>query len=286
MEQPMNSRILPYFLISPVVIFLLAFFIYPFVLVSQQAFQGDSGTWTLNNFQDVISYWKFPISLKNTLLLAVAVVPIQLALALLMATMVSRMGKGRDLILYVWTIPLGISDLAAGIIWLAIFEQSGFLNSMLSGLGLIERPMNLLSYQSPIIVFTAIALAEIWRATAIMLVILVAGIGLIPKEYYEAADVFGASKWKQFIRITFPLLRPSLQTALVLRVILAFEIFAVVAALGGTLFPVLMGETYAYQFDLLNSGAAAAIALIILGISIAFTMVILRVLRVPKGASI
>jgi multiple sugar transport system permease protein len=282
----MNSRILPYVLILPVVVFLLAFFIYPFVLVSQQAFQGDDGGWTLSNFQDVISYWKFPISLKNTLLLAAAVVPIQLALALLMATMVSRMNKGRDLILYVWTIPLGISDLAAGIIWLAIFEQSGFLNSMLSGLGLIERPMNLLSYQSPLIVFTAIALAEIWRATAIMLVILVAGIGLIPKEYYEAADVFGASKWKQFIRITFPLLRPSLQTALVLRVILAFEIFAVVAALGGTLFPVLMGETYAYQFDLLNSGAAAAIALIILGISIAFTIIILRVLRVPKGASI
>lgn len=282
----MNSRILPYVLILPVVVFLLAFFIYPFVLVSQQAFQRDDGGWTLSNFQDVISYWKFPISLKNTLLLAAAVVPIQLALALLMATMVSRMNKGRDLILYVWTIPLGISDLAAGIIWLAIFEQSGFLNSMLSGLGLIERPMNLLSYQSPLIVFTAIALAEIWRATAIMLVILVAGIGLIPKEYYEAADVFGASKWKQFIRITFPLLRPSLQTALVLRVILAFEIFAVVAALGGTLFPVLMGETYAYQFDLLNSGAAAAIALIILGISIAFTIVILRVLRVPKGASI
>jgi multiple sugar transport system permease protein len=282
----MNSRILPYVLIFPVVVFLSAFFIYPFVLVSQQAFQGDDGGWTLSNFQDVISYWKFPISLKNTLLLAAAVVPIQLALALLMATMVSRMNKGRDLILYVWTIPLGISDLAAGIIWLAIFEQSGFLNSMLSGLGLIERPMNLLSYQSPLIVFTAIALAEIWRATAIMLVILVAGIGLIPKEYYEAADVFGASKWKQFIRITLPLLRPSLQTALVLRVILAFEIFAVVAALGGTLFPVLMGETYAYQFDLLNSGAAAAIALIILGISIAFTIVILRVLRVPKGASI
>lgn len=282
----MNSRILPYVLILPVVVFLLAFFIYPFALVSQQAFQGDDGGWALSNFKDVISYWKFPISLKNTLLLAAAVVPIQLALALLMATMVSRMNKGRDLILYVWTIPLGISDLAAGIIWLAIFEQSGFLNSMLSGLGLIERPMNLLSYQSPLIVFTAIALAEIWRATAIMLVILVAGIGLIPKEYYEAADVFGASKWKQFIRITFPLLRPSLQTALVLRVILAFEIFAVVAALGGTLFPVLMGETYAYQFDLLNSGAAAAIALIILGISIAFTIVILRVLRVPKGASI
>ena len=281
----MNARLLPYILILPVTLFLCLFFLYPFVLVAQQAFSTGAG-FTLDNFREVVSYWKFPISMKNTLLLAAIVVPIQLALSLLMATMVSRMQKGRDMVLYIWTIPLGISDLAAGIIWLAIFEQSGFLNSMMSGLGVVDKPVNFLSYQHPGVIFLAIALAEIWRATAIMLVILVAGIGLIPKEYYEAADVFGASKWKQFLRITLPMLRPSLQTALVLRVILAFEIFAVVAALGGTLFPVLMGETYAYQFDLLNSGAAAAMALIILAISIGFTLIILRVLRVPKGASI
>ncbi|MDE0344864.1 MAG: sugar ABC transporter permease [Boseongicola sp.] len=281
----MNARLLPYVLILPVTLFLCLFFLYPFLLVSQQAFSTGAG-FTLDNFREVTSYWKFPITMRNTLLLAAAVVPIQLALALLMATMVNRMQKGRDLVLYVWTIPLGISDLAAGIIWLAIFEQSGFLNSMMSGLGLVEKPVNLLTFQNPGIVFLAIMLAEIWRATAIMLVILVAGIGLIPKEYYEAAEVFGASPWKRFLRITLPLLRPSLQTALILRVILAFEIFAVVAALSGTLFPVLMGETYAYQFDLLNSGAAAAMALIILAISIAFTLIILRVLRVPKGATI
>lgn len=281
----MTTRFLPYVLILPVTLFLCVFFLYPFVLVSQQAFFSDGG-FSMDNFREVTTYWKFPISMRNTLLLAVAVVPIQLALALLMATMVSKMQKGRDLVLYVWTIPLGISDLAAGIIWLAIFEQSGFLNSMMGGLGLIDEPISFLSFQNPVMVFVAIALAEIWRATAIMLVILVAGIGLIPKEYYEAAEVFGASPWKRFLRITLPLLRPSLQTALVLRVILAFEIFAVVAALGGTLFPVLMGETYAYQFDLLNSGAAAAMALIILAISIGFTLIILRVLRVPKGATI
>lgn len=281
----MNARFLPYVLILPVTLFLCLFFLYPFVLVSQQAFSGENG-FSLDNFREVVTYWKFPISLKNTLLLAAAVVPVQLALSLLMATMVNRMQKGRDMVLYIWTIPLGISDLAAGIIWLAIFEQSGFLNSMMSGLGIIDRPVNFLSYQHPGIVFLAIALAEIWRATAIMLVILVAGIGLIPKEYYEAAEVFGASPWKRFWRITIPMLRPSLQTALVLRVILAFEVFAVVAALGGTLFPVLMGETYAYQFDLLDSGAAAAMALIILAISIAFTLVILRALRVPKGAGV
>lgn len=281
----MNPRLLPYILILPVTLFLFAFFLYPFALVSKQAFTTGAEL-SLDHFRDVVGYWKFPISLKNTLLLAAIVVPVQLALALLMATMVNRMEKGRDLVLYVWTIPLGISDLAAGIIWLAIFEQSGFLNSMLGGIGLIDRPVNFLSYQHPAIVFAAIALAEIWRATAIMLVILVAGIGLIPKEYYEAAEVFGASPWKRFLKITLPLLRPSLQTALILRVVLAFEVFAVVAALGGTLFPVLMGEIYSYQFDLLNSGAAAALALIVLAISIGFTLIILRALRVPKGATI
>ena len=282
----MQSRILPYILILPVTLFLCVFFLYPFILVAQQAFASPTGGWSLDAFREVVGYWKFPVTLQNTFLLAAAVVPVQLALSLLMATMVSKMKRGRDLVLYVWTIPLGISDLAAGIIWLAIFERSGFLNSMLIGLDVIDRPANLLTYQNPWIVFLAIALAEIWRATAIMLVILVAGIGLIPKEYYEAAEVFGASPWKRFLRITLPLLRPSLQTALILRVILAFEVFAVVAALGGTLFPVLMGQTYAYQFDLMNNRAAAAMALIILAISIAFTLVILRALRVPKGATI
>lgn len=281
----MNARLLPYLLVLPVTLFLGIFFLYPFVLVAQQAF-GTGAGFTLDNFREVVGHWRFPISFRNTMLLAAVVVPIQLALSLLMATMVSRMGRGRDLVLYVWTIPLGISDLAAGIIWLAIFEQSGFLNSMLTGLGLAGSQINFLSYEHPAMVFVAIALAEIWRATAIMLVILVAGIGLIPKEYYEAAEVFGASPWKRFLKVTLPLLRPSLQTALILRVVLAFEVFAVAAALGGTLFPVLMGEIYAYQFDLQDGGAAAALALIVLAISIAFTLVILRALRVPKGAKI
>ncbi|SHG47035.1 carbohydrate ABC transporter permease [Cognatishimia maritima] len=281
----MNARLLPYVLIAPVTAFLCVFFLYPFFLVAQQAFTTGNG-FTMDNFREVVGYWKFPISMRNTFLLALAVVPIQLALSLLMATMVNKMKRGRDLVLYVWTIPLGISDLAAGIIWLAIFEQSGFLNSMLHGLGVVDQPTSFLSYQNLTVVFIAIMLAEIWRATAIMLVIIVAGIGLIPKEYYEAAEVFGASPWKRFVKVTLPLLRPSLQTALILRVVLAFEVFAVVAALGGSTFPVLMEQIYENQFLLQNSGTAAALALIVLAISIFFTLIILRALRVPKGATI
>lgn len=281
----MPQRALPYLLLLPATLFLCVFFIYPFLLVGWEALSQD-GALTLEHFRTMAGNWKFSSAFWNTMLLALAVVPVQLALALFMASLVMRMRTGRDLVLYIWTIPLGISDLAAGIIWLAIFENTGFLNSMLSGLGIIEQPITWLGYQNKGTIFLAVVLAEIWRATAIVLVILVAGMGLIPKEYQEAAEVFGAGPWKRFTRVTLPLLRPSIQTALILRTILAFEVFAVVATLGGTNFPVLMGETYQWQFALQDRHVAAAYALVILAISIAFTLVFLRALRVPKEAQI
>ncbi len=282
----MYSRKLPYLLLLPSTLFLCVFFLYPFVLVGWQAFVTDTGDFTSEHFMEMASHWKFNTALINTLLLALAVVPFQIVLALYMATLVNGMKRGRDLILYIWTIPLGISDLAAGIIWLAIFEQTGFLNSLMQGLGFIEQPIGFLGYQNKGTIFVAIMLAEVWRATAIVLVILVAGMGLIPKEYYEAAEVFGASRWKQFTRITLPMLKPSLQTAMILRVILAFEVFAVVVALGGTNLPVLMGEIYTWQYDLRDSSVAAAYALVVLAISIGFTLLIMWGLRTPKGARV
>ncbi len=278
-----DPRLLPYLLIAPSLAFLGLFFVYPFVLVAMEAFQVDGG-WTLANFETMVGDWKFSTAFRNTLLLAAIVVPVQVVLALAMSVLVLKLSTGRDLILYIFTIPLGISDLAAGLIWLAIFEQTGFLNSMLSGLGIVDRPGIWLGYQDKTTLLIAVALAEIWRATAIVLVILVAGMSLIPKEYYEAGEVFGAGPWQRFVKITLPMLRPSLQTALILRTILAFEVFAVVAALAGTNLPNLMGETYNWQFALQDRGVAAALALVILGISIAATLVFLKVLAVPKGA--
>lgn len=131
-----------------------------------------------------------------------------------------------------------------------------------------------------------IAMAEIWRATAIMVVILVTGIGPIPKEYDEATKALGASRRQRFRKITLPLMHPLLQMALALRIILAFEVFAVVAAPGCTLFPVLRGQTCEYPFDLNNCLAAVAMALTILAISIGFTLLVLHLLRVPTEARI
>ncbi len=278
-------RHLPYLLLAPATLFLLVFFIWPFSLVAIDSLTAN-GQWTLDNFVRMASHWKFRPALQNTLLLMAVVVPVQLAMALGMSSVVTRLTRGRSAILYIFAIPLGISDLAAGLIWLSIFQQTGFLNSALHDMGLVDKPILFLSYQHPMVIFLSVAMAEIWRATAIMMVILVAGMGLIPKEYGEAAEVFGASRWQRFARVTLPMLKPSLQTALILRVILAFEVFAVVMALAGSQMPVMMSETFNWQFALQDRGVAAAYAMVILATSVGFTLLILRLLRVPKEARI
>ncbi|PZA07262.1 MULTISPECIES: carbohydrate ABC transporter permease [unclassified Meiothermus] len=273
-----SERYIPYLLVLPSVIFLLFLFAWPLVEALLLSVRGSEG-WTLEHFQRMAADLYFKDAVKYTVLLAVVVVPLQVILALGMAMLLGGISKGRDLFLYVWTIPLGISDLAAGLVWLSIFTERGYLNSFLQALGLIQEPRLWLSYETPAMLFLAVVAAEVWRATAIVFVILVAGLQLIPKEYGEAAEVFGATPWRRFWRVTLPLLMPSLQVALILRTILALEVFAVVVALGGRNLPVLAGEAYFWYNAYQNPGVAAAYAVLILGISGLATLLYLRLLR-------
>ena len=278
-----QSRLLPYLLIAPATIFLLLLFVVPLVQTIALAF-AENGQTSLGNFRKMLADINFGISLTNTFLLVAVVVPLQIAFALAMAMMLQKLEKGRDLVLWIWTVPLGISDLAAGLVWLSIMQDRGYLNSALDALGVIDGPANWLSYEAPVSMFVAVVLAEVWRATAIVLVILVAGLQLVPKEYAEAAEIFGARPWTRFVKITLPLLKPSIQSALILRTVLAFEVFAVVYALSGRNFPVLVGEAYAWQHVNQNNGVAAAYAILVMIISLAATIVYIRALRVDPEA--
>jgi multiple sugar transport system permease protein len=269
---------LPYALIAPATVFLILLFVVPLVQTIWLSFDSASG-FGLANYQRMVGDLNFGVAMRNTFILVLVVVPVQLALALAMAMMLQSMTVGRDVILWVWTIPLAISDLAAGLVWLAILQDSGYLNTVLYQLGVIEFQVSRLTYETPVALFISVALAEIWRATAIVLVILIAGVQLIPKDYAEAASVFGAGRWTIFRKITLPLLKPSIQTALILRTVLAFEVFAVVYAIGGRNLPILVGEAYQWQNENQNYGVAAAYAVLIMVISLAATVLYLKVLR-------
>ena len=266
----------PYLLLLPATLFLLAFFVWPMLQALVLAVQTSTSAFTLDNVQKMVHDLNFGDALRNTLLLLIVIVPLQVVLALIMALLINAGLRFAGFFLYVWTIPLAISDLAAGIVWLAIFTERGYINSFLNELGLRQIPF--LSYENPAGIFTAVVAAEVWRATSIVMVILVAGLQMIPKDYGEAAEVFGATGWQRLRYVTLPLLRPSLQVALVLRTILAFQVFAVVVALAGNTLPVLAGEAYNWYGNYRDVGVAAAYAMLILALSIINTVIYLRVL--------
>src|SRR5207244_11660860 len=111
-------------------------------------------------------------------------------------------------------------------------------------------------------------IAESWRATAIVLIILIAGLQLIPRDFFEAADLFGADRIRRTIHVVLPLLRPSLQSALIIRTIFAFQTFAVVFALAGRNMPVLAGEAYVWYAGNSTEHLAAAYAVVVVGLPV------------------
>jgi len=282
-RRALRKHITPYLLLAPSLLFLLIFFAWPMVQALVLAFQDANGAWSLQPVERMVGDLRFGEAVKNTLLFALVVIPLQTVLALAMALLVTSNLKGAGLFLYLWAIPIGISDLASGVVWLSIFTDRGYVNSILVGLGLSDTGLPFLSYENPVSLFACAAIAEVWRATSIMMVILLAGLQVIPRDYAEAAEVFGAGAWQRFRFVTLPLLRPSLQVALILRTILAFQVFAVVIALAGRQLPVLAEEAYQFYYTIRSPNTAAAYAVLIMLFSVVFTAVYLRFLRVPDA---
>ena len=277
-----TEDILPFALLLPSVIYLGLLILIPMIQALLLAVQADSGTFTTEFIDRMTGDVNFSDAWRNTLLLLVLIVPLQIVLALAMALLIHSRFKGHGVFLYIYAIPLAISDLAAGILWLSIFTERGYLNTVGQGVGLIQTPPVYLSFENFGGLLAAIVIAESWRATAIVMVILVAGLQLIPRDYFEAADLFGANRIRRTIHVVLPLLRPSLQSALIIRTIFAFQVFGVVLALAGRQLPVLGYEAYDWYYNNRNEHIAAAFATLILVLTIAVTIVYMRLLRVRE----
>lgn len=272
----------PYLLLLPSLVYLAIFFAVPMIQAFGLAFQDTNNNWGLASWRTMLTDAKFRDALITTLELVIVIIPIQFVLAMAMALVINAKLKLSGLWLYIYALPLGISELAAGITWYAIFTQRGWLNSFLQSVGIIDKPFVFLSYEHRNWLIFAIVMAEAWRATSIVMIILVAGLQGIPKDYLEAADVFGATFWQKVTRVILPLLRPSIQVALILRTILAFQAFAVVIALAGQAITVLSAESYRWYQNYRDPHVAAAYAALILALSIVSTILILWLVPVRE----
>lgn len=273
----------PWMLLLPSLVLMAALFGWPLLQGVLAAF-GNGHGFTPANWQRLFGDPYFLKALRNTLLLLVIVVPIQLVLAVGMALLLQARPRFAGGHFYLWCLPLAISELAAGLVWLSIFGDRGYLNSLLVWLGLSRDGVQWLNYQHTGTMLLAVGLAEIWRATSLVFVIVVAGVQLIPRDYDEAAQVFGAGLWQRLRHVTLPLLAPSLQAALILRTILALQAFAVAQALTGRDFPLLVGETYQWYSNLQNPAVASCVSLVVLAISLGTAVLYLRTVRQPEAA--
>ena len=175
------------------------------------------------NYADVLQDKDFWNATKNTLLITLITVPgalvVGLGLALLANLPFRRRWPVRLALLLPWALPLSF----VGLIFAWFFHtEYGVVNDVMRRLGAAEPTMWLLT---PAWAFTAICASIIWKTSSFMALILLAGLQMIPRTLYEAAEVDGASKWQQFKEITIPMLMPSIIVALIFRTIAALQTF-------------------------------------------------------------
>jgi multiple sugar transport system permease protein len=273
-----TPQLLPFTLLFPSMAFLAVLILVPMAQAIFLSIVTADGGFSLETFRHMFADATFGNAWRNTFVLLLLIVPLQVALALAIALLVNSRFRGHRLFFLIYSVPLAVSDLAAGILWLAAFTERGYLNSALQSAGVIAQPVLWLSFDNFAGLVTAIVIAESWRTTAMVLLVLVAGLELIPRDYLETAELLGASRIRRTVNVVLPLLRPSLQSALIIRTIFAFQTFAVVFALAGRNLPVLAGEAYTSYVATQDEHLAAAYGVVILALSIVAIAVYLRLL--------
>jgi ABC-type sugar transport system permease subunit len=226
-----SEKTLGVLLLAPAFLLLALIVVYPIGKLIWNSFfdlrlSGGTGAvkfvgW--ENYALVLTDRDFWNATKNTVLITLITVPgalvVGLGLAMLANLPFRRKWPVRLALLLPWALPLSF----AGLIFAWFFHtEYGVVNDVFRRFGADEPTMWLLR---PNWAFTAICATIIWKTSSFMALILLAGLQMIPKSLYEAAEVDGASKWQQFWQITIPMLMPSIIVALIFRTITALQTF-------------------------------------------------------------
>lgn len=245
----MNKRKIPYLLLLPAFLFYGVFWLYPVLSGAKEVFTDLNGDFTLlGNFKLMAQSELFSESVMNTAIFAAVSVIAQYLLALVLAVLLSRKFKGSKLLMFVSMIPMAITPTAVAILWKTGLMGDGWINTLLMNLHLISEPLQFMNVDGLSAVFLVI-LIDTWTVTPSVMIILVAGLQGVQKELKEAAFLFGADKWQIFKDIVLPILKPSITTSVIMRLIAAVQVWAIaVMVLGYSKVPFLV-ERVAFYVD-------------------------------------
>jgi multiple sugar transport system permease protein len=179
----------------------------------------------LGNYTRLFADEVFWLALEHTGLFVAVSVALEVVLALAIALVIDddRVALAR-VTRVLLLVPWGVPPVVNGLLWSFIFNaQYGYLNRALLALGVIGEPINWLGDAR--LAMGAVIVAYVWRTTPFNILLYHAGLRGIPRDFYEAAQVDGASGWRSFWHITLPLLRPIIAVSLILRTTFAFMVF-------------------------------------------------------------
>ena len=238
---------------------------------------------TKPEFVGVQNYVELPDSrlcgkaLWNTVLFSALYVPLVMILSFAVALILNRGVRGEALFRVLYFLPVVSSPTAVGLLWVWIYsEDNGALNGILGVFGV--EPIKWLGAK---MVLWSVVIANVWGAIGEGMIIFLAGLQAIPKEHYEVAHIDGASFWQRLRIVTLPAMAPSLFFQAVLATIHAFQAFDYIYILtrtgnGNSSFPTLVFSIYREGFRFFRMGDAAAQAVVLTAIILAFTWVYFR----------
>ncbi|HEX3040773.1 MAG TPA: sugar ABC transporter permease [Solirubrobacterales bacterium] len=222
-----SERKLAWMLCAPAVVAMLLVTAYPIayaVVLSLQnvdlRFPDENSFAGLSNYTTVLTSSLWWTDIFNTVFLMVTTVAIELVLGMAIALVMHRAIFGRGVVRTSVLIPYGIITVVAAFAWqFAFAPETGFVNN----LPLISDNMDW--FGGRFSSFAVIIMAEVWKTTPFMALLLLAGLVTIDDQLYEAARVDGATAWQRFTRITLPLMKPAILVALLFRTLDAFRVF-------------------------------------------------------------
>jgi ABC-type sugar transport system permease subunit len=185
-----------------------------------------------DNYVEAAQDPRFWDALAHTLLFTAATVTIELTLGCVLALAMNRAFRGRALVRAAILVPWAIPTVVSALLWRFMFEgQSGIMNAMLVETGILrEAPVWFISSE---LAWVPAVLADVWKTTPFVALLLLAGLQNIDASLYEAARIDGASAWRQFRYVTLPLLKPAILVALIFRTLDAFRVFDLIYVMTG-----------------------------------------------------
>ena len=250
--------------LAPLLIYILGFNLLPIAYATFLAFSDYlSGSFpSLSSFRNILIHFQFKEAVFNTLFITVVGLTLELMAGLGIALLLLERFRGRRFFRALMLLPLGIPTIVVASNMRYLFDTNGFLNEILFRLGVIELPLNWMG--GGIQTLFSLVVADMWKVTPLVMLILLAGLESIPKDILEAAEIDGASYLKRLRYILLPLLKPFITMALIIRGIDAFRIFELPLALTGATTRVMATYSFFEYREFGNPYTSAASAAILM----------------------